>query len=38
MGNKYRFRTTPGKDKNIRMNIEQDFDFIEILSSFNPRR
>jgi len=32
MGKSYRFRTTPGKDKNIRMNIEQDFDFIEILS------
>ena len=32
MGKSYRFRTTPGQDKNIRMNIEQDFDFIEILS------
>ena len=32
MGKNYRFRTTPGQDKNIRMTIEQDFDFIEILS------
>lgn len=32
MGKTYRFRTTPGEDKNIRLNIEQDFDFIEILS------
>jgi uncharacterized delta-60 repeat protein len=32
MGKSYRFRATPGKDKNIRMNIDQDFDFIEILS------
>ena len=28
----YRLRTTPGKDNNIRININQDFDFLEILS------
>jgi hypothetical protein len=28
----YRIRTTPGEDKNIRININQDFDFLEILS------
>ena len=28
----YRIRTTPGDDKNIRININQDFDFLEILS------
>jgi hypothetical protein len=32
MGKSYRFKTTPGKDKNLRLNIEQDFDFLEILS------
>jgi hypothetical protein len=28
----YRIRTTPGEDKNIRINVNQDFDFLEILS------
>jgi len=28
----YRIRTTPGENKNIRININQDFDFLEILS------
>jgi hypothetical protein len=28
----YRIRTTPGDDKNIRINVNQDFDFLEILS------
>jgi len=32
MTKSYRIRTTPGIDKNIRINVEQDFDLIEILS------
>ena len=32
MSNSYRIRTTPGVDKNIRIKLEQDFDFLEILS------
>ena len=28
----YRFRTELGVDKEVRLNIEQDFDFLEILS------
>jgi len=32
MSKSYRFRTQPGEDRTIRLNIEQDFDFIEILS------
>lgn len=32
MTKSYRIRTTPGIDKNIRVNINQDFDFLEILS------
>jgi len=32
MSKNYRLRTTPGIDKNIRIKIDQDFDFIEILS------
>jgi len=32
MTKSYRIRTTPGVDKNIRININQDFDFLEILS------
>ena len=32
MPKSYRIRTEPGIDKNIRVNIEQDFDFLEILS------
>ena len=27
-----RIRTTPGVDKNIRIELNQDFDFLEILS------
>jgi len=32
MGNNYRIRTDFGSDKNIRININQNFDFLEILS------
>jgi hypothetical protein len=33
MGNSVRIRTTPnGNDKYLKVNLEQDFDFIEILS------
>ena len=32
MPKSYRIRTEPGVDKQIRVNIEQDFDFLEILS------
>jgi hypothetical protein len=32
MTKSYRIRTTPGVDKNIRVNLNQDFDFLEILS------
>ncbi len=32
MGKSYRIRSTPGIDKNIRVQIDQDFDFLEILS------
>ena len=32
MSKSYRLRTKPGVDQNIRININQDFDFLEILS------
>jgi len=32
MPKSYRIKTEPGVDKHIRVNIEQDFDFLEILS------
>ena len=32
MSNSYRIRTTVGKDTSIKVNIEQDFDYLEILS------
>jgi hypothetical protein len=32
MGNSYRIRTTPGDDKNINLQIDQDFESLEILS------
>lgn len=32
MSNSYRIRTTPGVDKSIRVSLEQDFEFLEILS------
>jgi len=32
MSKSYRIRTKLGTDQNIRMNVEQDFDFLEILS------
>ena len=32
MTKSYRIRTESGTDKNIRININQDFDFLEILS------
>jgi len=32
MPKSYRIKTEPGVDKQIRVNIEQDFDFLEILS------
>lgn len=32
MSKSYRLRTQVGTDKNIRININQDFDFLEILS------
>ena len=32
MSKSYRFRTEVGVDKEVRLNIEQDFDFLEILS------
>jgi hypothetical protein len=32
MSKSFRIRTTPGEDKNIRINIEQDFDTLDILS------
>ena len=32
MGNSYRIRTTPGKDQNIVIDINQDFEQLEILS------
>jgi hypothetical protein len=30
--NSIRIRTTPGSSKNVRIKLEQDFDFLEILS------
>ena len=32
MPKSYRIRTQPGVDKSIRVQVEQDFDFLEILS------
>ena len=32
MPKSYRFRTQVGVDREVRLNIEQDFDFLEILS------
>src|SRR5210317_1416534 len=32
MSKSYRIRTKLGVDQNIRVNVEQDFDFLEILS------
>jgi hypothetical protein len=32
MSNSYRIRTTVGKDTSIKVNIEQDFEYLEILS------
>ena len=32
MPKSYRFRTEVGVDKEVRLNIDQDFDFLEILS------
>ena len=32
MSKSYRIRTSIGTDRNIRVNINQDFDFLEILS------
>ena len=32
MSKNYRLRTTPGIDKDIKIKIDQDFDFIEVLS------
>ena len=32
MSKSYRIRTQPGVDQNIRINVNQDFDFLEILS------
>ena len=32
MQKSYRIKTTVGTDKNIRVNVNQDFDFLEILS------
>ena len=32
MSKSYRFRTQVGVDREVRLNIEQDFDFLEILS------
>lgn len=32
MGKSYRIRTTPGEDKNINVQIDQDFETLEILS------
>ena len=32
MPNSYRIRTEPGVDKNIKVELQQDFDFLEILS------
>ncbi len=32
MPKSYRFRTDIGVDKEVRLNISQDFDFLEILS------
>ena len=32
MSKSYRIRTKLGTDQNIRVNVEQDFDFLEILS------
>ena len=32
MSKSYRFRTKVGVDREVRLNIEQDFDFLEILS------
>ncbi len=32
MSNSYRIRTTPGIDKSIRVTIDQEFDYLEILS------
>lgn len=32
MSNSYRIRTTPGKDSIVQVNIEQEFEYLEILS------
>ncbi len=32
MSNSYRIRTTPGVDKSVKVTLEQDFEFLEILS------
>ena len=32
MPKSYRFKTDVGKDKEVRIKIDQDFDFLEILS------
>jgi hypothetical protein len=32
VNNSIRIRTTPGVDKNVRIKLEQDFDFLEVLS------
>ena len=32
MGNSYRIRTTPGQDKNLVIQVDQDFEQLEILS------
>ena len=32
MPKSYRIRTTPGSDKSIKIELEQDFEFLEILS------
>ena len=32
MSNSYRIRTTPGVDKSIKVLIDQEFEYIEILS------
>ena len=32
MPKSYRFRTEVGVDKEVRLNIDQDFDFLEVLA------
>ena len=32
MPKSYRIRTTPGREKTINIQLEQDFEFLEILS------